>query len=107
MLFTMDSLGDKGWENAKGYCDGTKMKVLRDLDGAKTILLKLPKHFHMDAHTHINTEQHFVIDGNYTINNIPFNKGSYQLIPANEEHGSILSEDGATILISWDPSSNN
>jgi anti-sigma factor ChrR (cupin superfamily) len=106
MLFTMDSLGDKGWEDAKGYCVGTKMKVLRDEGGAKTILLRLPKHFHMDSHTHINAEQHFVIDGNYSINNIPFNKGSYQLIPANEEHGKIFSEDGATILITWDPRKN-
>ena len=36
-------------------------------------------------------------------NNIVFDKGSYQRIPANEEHSTFSSENGATLLVSWDP----
>ena len=103
MIFSFNLYDDSGWEDAPGYQEGTKRKVLRDENGCKTILLRLPKHFHMEAHSHVNAEQHFVIDGSYAINNIPFSKGSYQRIPANEEHGSFTSEDGAVLLVMWDP----
>ena len=103
MIFSMKSLEQTGWEKAEGYAEGTMSKVLRDEDGCKTILLKLPKHFHMDAHSHLVCEQHFVIDGTYTINNIPFTKGAYLRIPPNEEHGKFESENGALILVIWGP----
>ena len=99
----MNLLDDTGWQHAAGFSKGAQMKVLRDENGCKTILLKLPRHFHMDAHTHLYNEQHFVIDGTYSVNNIPFGKGSYQRIPANEEHRKFESEDGALLLVMWDP----
>ena len=103
MIFSMNLLDADGWEPATGYGKRTMRKVLRDENGYKTVLLKLPKHFHMESHTHRNAEEHFVIDGTYTINNMVFNKGSYQRIPANEEHGTFSSENGAILLVSWDP----
>lgn len=103
MIFSMNLFDDIEWEKAEGYTEGTLRKVLRDENGCRTVLLKLPKHFHMDAHTHLNAEQHFVIEGSYSINNIPFGKGSYQRIPANEEHGKFESEEGALLLVMWDP----
>ncbi len=102
MIFTLNLLDDKGWEDAPGYAKGTKRKLLREENGCRTMLLKLPKHFHMDAHSHCCDEEHYVIDGTYTINNMIFTKGSYQRIPANEEHGNMESENGATLLVSWD-----
>ncbi|HET56588.1 MAG TPA: hypothetical protein ENN33_15440, partial [Ignavibacteria bacterium] len=54
-----------GWEEASGYQVGTRIKTLRDEDGFKTVLLKLPKGFHMDSHTHIYNEQHIVLEGEY------------------------------------------
>jgi anti-sigma factor ChrR (cupin superfamily) len=107
MIFSLNLFDDVKWEKAEGYGKGAERKVLRDENGCKTVLLKLPKHFHMEAHSHINTEQHFVIDGTYTINNIPFGKGSYQRIPANESHGSFDSEDGVLLLVMWDPITKN
>ncbi len=104
MIFTMNVLDEKGWEPADGYGEGSLQKILREEEnGCKTMLLKLPRHFHMDAHSHRCAEQHYVIDGAYTINNIVFRKGSYQRIPPNEEHGLFESEEGATILVSCDP----
>lgn len=103
MISSFNVFDNKDWEDASGYQEGTRIKVLRDENCCKTVLLKLPRHFHMEAHTHVNTEQHFVLDGSYAINNIPFTKGSYQRIPPNEEHGSFTSEDGALLLVMWDP----
>lgn len=104
MIFTMNVMDEKGWEPAADYGEGVYHKILREDDnGCKTMLLRLPEHFHMDAHSHRCAQQHYVIDGAYTINNIVFREGSYQRIPANEEHGLFESENGATILISCDP----
>ncbi len=103
MIFSTKLLDKEGWEKAEGYCEGTERKVMRDENGCKTILLKLPRHFHMEAHTHLNAEQHFVISGTYSINNIPVGPGSYQRRPPNEEHGKFTSEDGATLLVMPDP----
>jgi len=107
MIFSLNLYDEIKWEKAEGYGEGAMRKVLRDEKGCKTVLLKLPKHFHMNAHSHVNAEQHFVIEGNYTINNIPFGPGSYQRIPANEEHGSFDSEDGVLLLVMWDPVKSN
>ena len=41
-----------GWEKASGYPVGTRIKIFRDENGSKTILLKLPAGFQMDSHTH-------------------------------------------------------
>ena len=90
------------WKEATNYPEGTLMKALRDDDNGKTILLKLPKGFSMPAHSHIMTEQHFVLDGMYTSDNVICPKGSYQLIRAHEDHGPFESKEGALILVIWD-----
>lgn len=100
----MNIMDEKGWEPADGFGNGSLQKILReDENGCKTFILKLPRHFHMDAHSHRCAQQHYVIEGAYTINNIVFRQGSYQRIPENEEHGTFESENGATILVSCDP----
>lgn len=104
MIFTMNVMDEKGWEPAEEFGNGSLQKILReDENGCKTFILKLPRHFHMDAHSHRCAQQHYVIQGTYTINNIIFREGSYQRIPENEEHGTFESENGATILVSCDP----
>ena len=91
------------WEKADNYPEGTFKKTLRDEDGAKTILLKLPEGFTMEMHSHITTEQHFVLKGAYTSADTTYHEGSYQLFYAHEEHGPFYSKDGALVLIIWDP----
>lgn len=54
-----------GWEKDAGYQVGTRIKTLREEEGFRTVLLKLPKDFHMDSHTHIYNEQHIVLEGEY------------------------------------------
>ncbi len=91
------------WEDAEEYPDGTKRKLLRDEYGAKTVLLKFPAGFNMAPHSHITTEQHFVLEGEYNSNGHLYGAGSYQIFYPHEEHGPYESKNGALILVIWDP----
>ena len=90
------------WQEASEYGSGAKKKTLRDENGAKTILLRLPKNFHMDAHTHVTTEQHFIIKGKYKSEGKTYNKGTYQIFQPHENHGPFESKKGALVLVVWD-----
>lgn len=92
------------WENASGYPSGTKIKVLCDDKSGRTILLKLPKGFTMEAHCHVKTEQHFVLEGQYKSGEQLFGSQTYQLIPKGVTHGPFTSEKGATVLVIWNVS---
>jgi len=91
------------WENAENYPEGTLKKKLRDEEGAKTILLKLPAGFKMEPHSHITTEQNLVLKGAYTYKDRTYSEGSYQIFHAHEDHGPFYSKEGALILVIWDP----
>jgi len=52
-------------EKANGYPEGTKIKILRNKNGYKTVLLKFQKGFYMKAHSHMYNEQHLILDGEY------------------------------------------
>jgi hypothetical protein len=91
------------WEEATGYPTGTKIKILREENGAKTFLLNIPAEFDMEAHCHTGPEQHFVLEGEYQIEHKIYNKGFYRFIPAGVTHGPFLSRNGAIILVIWDP----
>jgi len=99
----VDLYEDSHWEAASEYPAGTMKKVLRDENGAKTILLKLPEKFYMPAHTHVTTEQHFILQGQYKSEGKIYKEGTYQMFSAHENHGPFESEKGALILVVWDP----
>lgn len=99
----MNVFNETGWEQADNYPKGTLRKILRDENSAKTMLLKFPKGFNMDPHSHITAEQHFVLEGSYSSKGKDYPAGSYQLIAAHEDHGPFESENGALILVIWDP----
>ena len=90
------------WQEAeKGYPSGTKIKVLRDDDGGRTVILQLPKDFKMEGHSHIKNEQHFVLKGQYEIGEKVYSQGTYQLIHSNMTHGPFTSKTGAEVLVVW------
>lgn len=107
MKETINVYDDSHWVDAPEYPSGTKKKVLRDEEDAKTILLKLPKGFFMAPHSHLTTEQHFLIDGEYISEGRTFHAGTYQLFDAHETHGPFESKTGALILMVWDPYPSN
>jgi len=103
MIHIKNIYDTKGWEKDEGYPAGTKVKTLRDENGTKTILLKLPRDFRMDAHTHIYNEQHLVLRGEYKSEGKVYPKGSYRIIHAHKNHGPFTSKNGAIVLVIWDP----
>ncbi len=58
-----------GWEKAEGYPVGTRIKTLRYEIDSKTLLLKPPQGFHLEAHTHVYNEQHLVLEGDHLLLN--------------------------------------
>ena len=90
------------WEVADNYPVGTLKKILRDENNVMTILLKLPKGFNMEPHSHVTTEQHFVLKGAYTSEGVTYQEGSYQIFHAHEFHGPFKSKNGALVLVIWD-----
>lgn len=102
MLDEIINWNDLPWEDAtNAYPDGTQIKVLRDDDEGRTVILKLPQGFRLEGHTHIKNEQHFILDGEYEMNGKVFGKGTYQLIHSDMTHGPFTSEKGAEILVVW------
>ena len=99
----MNLYDDLNWENADDYFKGTKRKILRDENGSRTVLLKLPKDFYMAPHSHIVSEQHLVLEGEYISNGKNYPAGSYQIFSPGDEHGPFESKNGALILVVWDP----
>jgi anti-sigma factor ChrR (cupin superfamily) len=84
---TINIYDDSEWQIAPEYSQGTQMKILRDEEGAKTVLLKLPPGFYMAPHTHVTAEQHVLISGEYISEGKVFPPGTYQKFKAHENHG--------------------
>ncbi len=91
------------WHDTHDYPEGTKVRYLRDEQGAKTVLLKYPKGFYMAPHSHITAEQHVIMEGEYTIEGKVYHAGTYQKFKAHENHGPFKSKHGALVLVMWDP----
>jgi len=102
LLDLMVNANDLEWKDAgKTYMRGTQIKVLREDAGGRTLLLKLPAGFRQESHSHLQTEQHFVIRGSYRMGDVECPAGTYQLIHANMTHGPFTSKEGAEILVIW------
>ena len=102
MLDEIINCNSMEWEDAApGFTPGTKIKVLRDDENGRTVILKLPKGFRMEGHTHIMNEQHFILKGQYEMNGKVFTQGTYQLIHKEMTHGPYTSETGAEVLVIW------
>jgi len=90
------------WQDAESsFSEGTKIKVLRDDKDGRTVILRLPKGFRMEGHSHIRDEQHFILKGQYEMNDKVFSQGTYQLIHKDMTHGPYTSETGAEIMVIW------
>ncbi|GBD90232.1 chrR Cupin-like domain protein [bacterium BMS3Abin04] len=103
-MVTIKNIYDElGWEPADGYPKGTRIKTLRDENGAQTVLLKLPKGFYMEPHSHLFNEQHLILEGEYESEGETYSSGAFRIIHAGKNHGPFSSKNGATVLVIWDP----
>lgn len=98
---TIDSNNLRWLDAGQSYSQGTQIKVLRDDEQGRTVILKLPPGFKMEGHTHIKNEQHFVLKGQYEIDNKIYGEGTYQFIHSDMTHGPFTSKDGAEVLVIW------
>ncbi|HHE46649.1 MAG TPA: hypothetical protein ENL08_02955 [Bacteroidetes bacterium] len=94
---------DIDWQVADNYPAGAMQKVLhKGSDWApRTILLKIGPGWIMEEHTHIFTELHYVLEGEYQSQNKVYPAGSFRMIPKHTDHGPFTTIKGATILVSW------
>ena len=104
MKEVMYNTSEMAWQEAKGYPPGAKIKVLREEGPSqgRTVLLRLPPNWEMEAHSHTTVEQHYILEGEYEIQGKAFVAGSYQLIPRKTDHGPFATKSGAVILVIWD-----
>lgn len=102
MLDMIVNCNSMEWRDASdNYPQGTRIKVLRDDEGGRTIILQLPKGFRIEGHSHTKNEQHFIMRGQYEIGGKTFGQGTYQLIHAETSHGPFTSKTGADVLVIW------
>jgi len=94
---------DLSWRTAEGYGSGAEEKVLNKGNGIvpRTILLKIPPGWRMEAHSHLNTELHFILEGQYESQGREFPAGTLCIIPKEVQHGGYSTKSGATILVTW------
>jgi anti-sigma factor ChrR (cupin superfamily) len=92
---------DIDWQPAEGYPAGAMQKVLHD--GAdstpRTILLKMQPGWMMNAHSHVHTEMHYVLEGDYESQDEVYPAGAFRLIPAHTDHGPFTTLGGAVVLV--------
>ena len=100
----MYDTSEMAWQEAEGYPPGAEIRVLREggASEGRTVLLRLPPKWEMEAHAHTTVEQHYVLEGEYESQGQVLVAGSYQLIPRKTNHGPFATKSGAVILVIWD-----
>jgi len=91
------------WQPSVNYPSGAEEKVLSvggDI-APRSILLKIPAGWKMEAHSHVFTELHYVIEGSYESQGKTFEAGTYSIIPKEVKHGDFSTKTGAIILVTW------
>ncbi len=89
------------WQQAAGYPEGTEEKPL-SVGGSiapRAILLKIPPGWSMGSHSHLHTELHYVLQGEYESMGEIYSIGTFRIIPKSVEHGPFQSKTGAKILV--------
>ncbi|MFZ5981350.1 MAG: cupin domain-containing protein [Candidatus Zixiibacteriota bacterium] len=94
---------DLHWKPAEGYGMGAEEKVLNEGNSVapRAILLKIPPGWSMDAHSHLNTEMHYILEGQYESQGKKFPAGTFCVIPKEVKHGAYSTKSGAIILVTW------
>ena len=94
---------DIDWQEAEGYPPGTLEKVLhRSSDEIpKMSLLEVGPGWEMEAHAHVFTEMHYVLEGEYESQGHVYPAGTFRLIPKKTNHGPFRTKTGAKILVMW------
>jgi anti-sigma factor ChrR (cupin superfamily) len=92
---------DIDWRPAEGYPEGAMQKSLYDGSdlALRCMLLKVQPGWTMGEHSHIGTEMHYILEGEYSNRGKTFSAGSFAVIPAHTNHGPFNTAQGAVILV--------
>jgi quercetin dioxygenase-like cupin family protein len=90
------------WEESTSYAEGAQLKSLREKGLERSILLRLPAGFRMEAHSHTGCEQHYVLEGSYEVGDEVYGPGTYRYIPPHTDHGPFSSREGAVLFVVWE-----
>src|SRR5258708_36510487 len=81
-------------------CGVQLKKLSRDQNrGTVALLMVLPPGSSVPAHGHHGPEDSFVIEGNCRIGGIALAKGDFHHVEAGEQHGTVVSDEGCTLLL--------
>jgi len=85
----------------KPVVPGVEMKRLsRDqARGTVTFLLRFQPGSTLPAHDHRGNEQTYVIEGSCCIGSVGLAKGDFHHVEAGEHHGTVVSNEGCTLLL--------
>ena len=85
----------------KPVVPGVDMKRLsRDQPrGTVTLLLRFQPGSTLPAHDHQGNEQTYVIEGSCWIGSVGLSKGDFHHVEAGEHHGTVVSNEGCTLLL--------
>jgi hypothetical protein len=94
-----------GWSELREFPGPADVKMLREepATGAKTMVVRIPAGGEISPHGHRGIVQHFVLDGQYESEGQLFGSGSYRMMPAHYDVASILTKQGVTLLMIYDP----
>lgn len=97
------NVNEISWQPAPEYHGDVQKKILCSGDDLepRTILLKIPPGWSMDAHSHRLAELHYVLEGGYSSEGRFFGVGSFRMIPKEVDHGPFSTQDGAVVLVIW------
>ena len=94
---------DLEWGEMKEYPAGALEKVLHDGSDKvpKSCLVKVGPGWEMDEHSHVFTELHYVLEGEYESQGKIFPAGTFRIVPKHASHGPFKTQTGFTILVIW------
>jgi len=96
---------DMAWEATSRFPGTAEAKVLRH-EGerkARTLLIRLGAGGRVTPHSHIGTVQHYVLEGEYEAEGKVYGVGTYRLFHQHADVSEISTQNGATILMIYDP----
>jgi anti-sigma factor ChrR (cupin superfamily) len=70
--------------------------------GTVTLLMLLPAGSSVPAHGHHGPEDSYVVEGSCRIGGIALAKGDFHHVEAGEQHGTVVSDEGCTLLLTVD-----
>ena len=93
------------WEKLTEFPGEGEVKRLRDQGSGMgmTLIVRLPAHGHITPHAHTAAVQHYVLEGEYQSEGRVYRAGTHRLLPGGADVADISTQNGATVLMIYDP----